>query len=108
MKLERADGQDNVLLYSLKQDGWRKGQPIMVNDLMIRIENVNGSTNDLGIVADRITKALDLDEAERSARICEALMRQGVSPEKWSDYFRVREAGDRLLNKTATVKGEMK
>jgi hypothetical protein len=36
-------------------------------------------------------------EGERAARICEALHRKGVLPEKWPDYFRVREAGDALL-----------
>jgi len=38
-------------------------------------------------------------EDERGARICEALRRKGVSPEKWPDYFRVRAAGDALLAK---------
>jgi len=38
---------------------------------------------------------------ERAARICEALHRQGVSPEKWPDYFRNRAAGDQLLARAA-------
>lgn len=38
-------------------------------------------------------------ENERGARICEALHRRGVSPEKWPDYLRVRAAGDALLAK---------
>lgn len=40
-------------------------------------------------------------ECEREARICEALLRRGVLPEKWPDYFRVRAAGDELLAKEA-------
>ncbi len=43
-------------------------------------------------------QALIATEGERAARICEALMRKGVSPEKWPDYFRVRSAGDALLS----------
>lgn len=53
-ELHRHDGDTSILLYTLKQDGWRKGQPVMVNDVMIRIENANGSQNDLGAIAERI------------------------------------------------------
>jgi len=50
-------------------------------------------------IATALADALDeiARQDERAARICEALMRRGVSPEKWPDYFRVRSAGDELL-----------
>ena len=48
-----------TLIYSLKQDAWRKGEPVMVNDVTIRIENANGSTHDLKLVAARILAALE-------------------------------------------------
>lgn len=54
----RSDNEGSILLYTLKQDGWRKGEPIMVNDLTIRIENANGSSNDLTAIAENILAAL--------------------------------------------------
>jgi len=30
--------RDGDLIYTLKQDGWRKGDPVMQNDVMIRVE----------------------------------------------------------------------
>jgi hypothetical protein len=30
--------EDKRMVYSLRQDGWRKGQPIMVNDIAVTIE----------------------------------------------------------------------
>lgn len=98
----RADSGSSVLLYTLKQIGWRKGQPEMCNDLMIRIENANRSNNDLNPIAERVLATLNLTEDERGARICEALLRRGVSPEKWPDYFRVRALGDALLEKAGS------
>ncbi len=52
--------------------------------------------------------ALEGAEGERAARICEALLRKGVSPEKWPDYFRVRSAGDELLARAALTSGGVK
>jgi len=46
-------------------------------------------------LADALEREAQQDE--RAARICEALHRKGVLPEKWADYFRVRSAGDKLL-----------
>ena len=53
------ESEYGTLIYSLKQDGWRKGEPIMVNDVTIRIENANGSSHDLGPIAARILAALE-------------------------------------------------
>jgi len=53
-----------------------------------------------GVADQPASAALDkliAEEGERAARICEALMRKGVFPEKWPDYFRVRSAGEELL-----------
>lgn len=54
----RADSDRSILLYTLKQDGWRKGEPMMVNDLTVRIENATGSDHDLVPIADAILAAL--------------------------------------------------
>ena len=53
------ESEYGTLIYSLKQEGWRKGEPIMVNDVTIRIENANGSSHDLGPIAARILAALE-------------------------------------------------
>lgn len=55
LHIHKGDG--SILLYTLKQDGWRKGEPVMVNDFTIRIENANGSVNDLTKIADMIMNA---------------------------------------------------
>lgn len=54
----REDNDHSILLYTLKEDRLRNGKPIMVNDLTIRIENANRSTNDLSVVTDAILAAL--------------------------------------------------
>jgi hypothetical protein len=65
------ESEYGTLIYSLKQDGWRKGEPIMVNDVTIRIENANGSSHDLGPIAARILAALNPapDNSEWNAAI---------------------------------------
>lgn len=54
----REDDEHCRLIYSLIQRGWRKGQPVMVNDVMIRIEACNGSDTDIGPITDAIQAAL--------------------------------------------------
>nr|WP_313665535.1 hypothetical protein [Brucella intermedia] len=44
-------GERSILLYSTRQDGWRKGQPVLVNDVTIRIERGRGSSADIEAVA---------------------------------------------------------
>lgn len=58
-----ATGNGTVLLYTLKQDGWRKGEPVMVNDMTARLENANGSNNNLGKCAYRFIAADDMYNA---------------------------------------------
>ena len=53
-----ASNSGSVLIYCLKQDGWRKGEPVMVNDIMIRVENANRSSNELQPIVDAIMRAL--------------------------------------------------
>jgi len=53
----------SVLLYTLKHDGWRKGEEIMVNDMTVRLENANGSNNDLMKNALRMMAADDMYDA---------------------------------------------
>lgn len=55
----RSENEWSILLYTLKQDGWKRGEPVMVNDLTIRIENGPGSVNDLGAIADKLLAALN-------------------------------------------------
>ena len=69
----RSESEYSILLYTLKQDGWHRGEPAMVNDLMIRIENANGSTNDLGPIADKLLAALTSAQ-EENERLREVLI----------------------------------
>lgn len=52
-----AEGE-TILLYTLKPHQFDRHRVIQVNDLMIRIENANGSKHDLKSIADRILAAL--------------------------------------------------
>lgn len=55
----RSDGsRGDVLLYTLRENGWRRGQPLMVNDVMVRIEKDHGSTTDIEPIVQRIRSAL--------------------------------------------------
>jgi len=51
-------GERSILLYSSRQDGWRKGQPVLVNDVTIRIERGRGSSTDIEAVAAHILRAI--------------------------------------------------
>lgn len=55
----RADNSNgSALLYTLRENGWRKGQPVLVNDVMIRIERGAGSETDIEAIIQRILSAL--------------------------------------------------
>lgn len=61
MKFEREDSPHGILIYALKPEIHR-GRVMHVNDVTIRIENANGSHNDLTVIADKIMAAFaDLD-----------------------------------------------
>lgn len=47
------------LLYTLRQNGWRKGEPVMVNDLMIQVEAAPGSESDPEPIIATILAALN-------------------------------------------------
>jgi hypothetical protein len=55
----------SILLYTLRQDGWSRGQPLMVNDVMIRIESANGSQTDVAPIANSILAALAAYHGEK-------------------------------------------
>lgn len=113
----RDDNESSILLYTLKQDGWRRGEPLMVNDLTIRIENANGSQNDLRVVAADILKALKSDDChqEEPVTIPEEhpdlnlaawmdIRRDQLGP--WADYL-IREVGN-LEKEIARLRSPMK
>lgn len=54
----RANSDNSVLFYTLRQDGWNKGQPSMVNDIQVHVSLNNGSKNDLNSVADALFASL--------------------------------------------------
>lgn len=54
----REDSYGSTLLYTLRQEGWRKGQPVMVNDVAVRIERHNGSVTDIEPIVQTILSAL--------------------------------------------------
>jgi len=51
--------EDN-LVYNLRQDGWRKGKPIMVNDIAISIEARHLSSEFRADIANTIATALNM------------------------------------------------
>lgn len=53
---DRASG--DVMLYTLRQDGWRKGDPVMVNDVTILIEAAPGSAANVKQIAAALHAAL--------------------------------------------------
>lgn len=54
----RANSDNSVLFYTLRQDGWNKGQPSMVNDIQVNVSLNNGSKHDLNSVADTLFESL--------------------------------------------------
>jgi hypothetical protein len=54
----REDGASSILLYTLRQKGWHRGEPVLVNDLTITIQRVQGSEASIEDVADRLMKEL--------------------------------------------------
>lgn len=61
LEWHRADGSMSTLLYTLRQDGWRKGEPVMVNDVMVRIEKSPKSETDLEPIIASILSTLKGD-----------------------------------------------
>lgn len=55
---QRANSDNSVLFYTLRQDGWNKGQPSMVNDIQVHVSLNNGSKHDLNSVADTLFASL--------------------------------------------------
>ena len=64
----RADGDKSILLYTLRQDGWRKGEAVMVNDVTVRIEAANGSESPIEPIASAILSALTTEPAAPEGR----------------------------------------
>ena len=64
----RENGERSILLYTLRQDGWRKGQPVLVNDVTVRIELCSGSSTDISRIADTILATLPTPPAGEVAR----------------------------------------
>jgi hypothetical protein len=48
----------SALVYTLRQDGFRRGEPVMVNDVTIRVEPANKSKTDIAPIVDKIAAAL--------------------------------------------------
>lgn len=55
---QRADSEQSVLFYTLRQDGWIKGQPSMVNDIQVHVSLNIGSKLNISKVADTLFAAL--------------------------------------------------
>ena len=49
--------RQNDLIYSLKQKGWKKGQPVMVNDIEIRVTGEKSEE-----ILDKILAMLNYEE----------------------------------------------
>jgi hypothetical protein len=104
----REDSAYGVLIYSLKQDGWRKGEPRMVNDVTIKIENANGSENDLDQIAARILAAIAAQPDPRDAQIAALVdaavkMAEGIVVECNFDDVHSPDFGRRYLELRAAI-----
>lgn len=62
-------GEHHTLLYTLRQDGWRKGKPVMVNDVTIRIENANGSQTPIEQIVRLIMDAVNASPAVEAGHV---------------------------------------
>lgn len=64
-------GTGSVRLYTLREEGYRRGEPVMVNDVMINIDRGSGSTTDIEPIVQRIRSALaDAPVAIPTANCC--------------------------------------
>ena len=71
----RVDGNGATLLYTLRHKGFRRGVPVDVNDLEVRIQASAGSDSDPEPIIQRILAALEAPapQAQPDARAVEAL-----------------------------------
>ncbi len=51
-------GYGDALIYTLREEGFRRGTPVMVNDITIRVDRASKSTSDISPVVDKILAAL--------------------------------------------------
>jgi hypothetical protein len=49
----------DALIYTLREDGFRRGKPVLVNDVMIRIEPANQSKTDISPIVNKVLAALN-------------------------------------------------
>lgn len=56
----RADrpGAGSVMLYTLREEGRRRGEPVMINDVMINVDRGTGASTDIEPIVQRIRSAL--------------------------------------------------
>lgn len=68
--------EDSRLVYNLRQDGWRKGQPVMVNDIAVGIE----------------ARHLPAETQAAVARLIHAALNSGFGPDgkQGLTHFRLR------------------
>ena len=83
----RIDGPGSILLYTLMQDGWRKGEPVMVNDVMVRIEAANGSETPIEQIAERILSTLSNPPAQPGWRSMDSAPNDGTKIQVWADGY---------------------
>lgn len=86
-KWHRDDGDYSTLIYSLRQDGYRKGEPSMINDVTVRIEKSSKSDANISDIAAQIQQALSSQPvAEKSAAARDVLAerRRQVEAECWT------------------------
>ena len=82
----RVDGNGATLLYTLRHKGFRRGVPVEVNDLEVRIQASAGSDSDPKPIIQRILAALEAPapQAQPDARAVEALRRMERNPVSFS------------------------
>jgi Lar family restriction alleviation protein len=65
-------GTGSVLLYTLREEGYRRGEPVTVNDVMINVDRAYGSETDIEPIVQRVLSAL-VDNSHASEEVVESL-----------------------------------
>lgn len=114
LEWHRSDGSMSTLLYTLRQDGWRKGEPVMFNDVMVRIEKSPKSETDLEPIITCILSALITppaslrDENERLRTALQAIIDMNVqyAADKYGDASKAETMACVMTARAALKGGE--
>lgn len=99
----RVDGNGATLLYTLRHKGFRRGVPVEVNDLEVRIQASAGSDSDPEPIIQRILAALSTSapQAQPDARAVEALRAAEKALLRFCDRYIIEDREDDIAAERA-------